>query len=92
VFILPFPLMLGSTFQLPLSHTRLPSTGLDIKNSSEPPKSDYSICSSEPSACFVDFVGIFRDPSDPVRPDRHVSPLISPYDGRRSVGVVMEPR
>jgi hypothetical protein len=31
-----------------------------------------------------------RDPSDPVRPDRHVSPLISPYVGRRSVGVVME--
>jgi len=47
------------------------------------------ICSSEPSACFVSWV-FLRDPSDPVRPDRHVFPLISPYVGRRSVGVVME--
>lgn len=40
VFImLPFLLMLGSTFWLPLSHT----LGLGYKNSPEPPKPDYLI-------------------------------------------------
>jgi hypothetical protein len=84
--------MLGSTFQSPLSHTRLPSTDLDIKIVQN--HRNLITVSVHPSleACFVDFVGIFRDPSDPVRLDRHVPPLISPYDGRRSVGVVMEPR
>jgi hypothetical protein len=76
-----FSVELRSTFQLPHSHTCLPSTDLDIKivqndhkNSSEPPKSDYLLTHlSLPLVLLISWV-FLRDPSDPVRPDRHVSP------------------
>jgi hypothetical protein len=77
VFILPFPLLLRSTFQLPLSHTSLPPAKLECKNRSEPLKSVYYL-----SLLLI----LWVDPSDPVRPDRHVPPSFR----HMSAGVELE--